>query len=479
MQAPEAFKESERRIVTVMFVDISGFTAMSENLDPESITILMNDCFAMMEETIEKHGGTIDKFMGDCVMVVFGLPTAQEQSAINAVNTAIEIKNKIEQFSHAHQLEIPLDIHAGINTGIVVAGAVGGAKRRDFTVMGDTVNIAARLEDASASGQILVGPATYQSAHYRFRFKKLSPITLKGKSNPLPVYELLSEKIKIHRPLPNSNRAITSPLVGREGEITQLAFLFSNAIAGKGQVIHIIGESGIGKSRLIADFRTHPVMNQFICLSGRGLSVGKNLSYHPFIDLLKQWAAISEDALEKDAIRQLERSIRASLGDEADDVLPFVATLMGLSPPAVYRDRLEGIHGAALERLIVKSVRQLISRISEQCPLLILMEDLHWADETSIDLLISLFPLVEFLPVIFLNLLRPRYQETGERITAFLRDRYKAHYTEIMLQPLTTEHFLFFCLYSNDSLPMIKSASPSRKGDRLSIEIKFPKILKE
>ncbi|MFZ5571657.1 MAG: adenylate/guanylate cyclase domain-containing protein [Thermodesulfobacteriota bacterium] len=439
MQGNGAFKESERRIVTVMFVDIAGFTSMAESLDPESITVLMNDCFAIMEETIEKNGGAIDKFMGDCVMAVFGLPAVQELSAINAVNAVIEIRNRIEKFSADNHLEPPLSIHAGINTGIVVAGAVGGIKRRDFTVMGDTVNVAARLEDASASGQILVGPATFQSAGLRFRFKQLSPIPLKGKGEPLPVYELLSDKTRIHRSLPGTNRAIVSPLVGREGEMTLLASLLANAVSGKGRIIHIMGESGIGKSRLVAEIRKLEPINQFVCLEGRALSVGKNLSYHPFIDLFKQWAGIPEDVPESTAIRQLESAFRAAgLGDETEEVLPFVATLMGLNLPEAYRLHLEGIQEPALERLICKSVRQLIARISEKRPLLILMEDLHWADETSIDLLLSLFSVVEFLPVVFLNLFRPRYRLTGERVAAFSRDHLASHLTEILLPPLTT-----------------------------------------
>ena len=161
--------ESERRIATVMFADISGFTAISEKMDPEQVTRAMNDCFSMMEECIEQHGGTIDKFIGDCVMVLFGVPKALEDAPQKAVNTAIELRNCLFRFNREKHLSIPLDIHIGINTGPVVAGMVGGFRKQEFTVMGDTVNLASLLEEASVVGQILVGPATYKATRTGFK----------------------------------------------------------------------------------------------------------------------------------------------------------------------------------------------------------------------------------------------------------------------------------------------------------------------
>src|SRR5208283_292420 len=148
---------------TVMFADISGFTAMSEMMDPEEVTSLINDCFFMMEACIERHGGTIDKFIGDSVMVVFGVPKALEDAPQKAVNTAIELRNGLHSFNMRKNLATPLNIHIGINTGPVVSGMIGGDRKQDFTVMGDAVNLASRLEAASQTGQILVGPATYKA----------------------------------------------------------------------------------------------------------------------------------------------------------------------------------------------------------------------------------------------------------------------------------------------------------------------------
>ncbi|HVN72280.1 MAG TPA: adenylate/guanylate cyclase domain-containing protein, partial [Desulfomonilia bacterium] len=173
--------ESERRIATVMFADISGFTAMSEKMDPEQVTCVMNDCFCMMGDCIEKHGGTIDKFIGDCVMVLFGVPKALEDAPQKAVNAAIEIRNRLYKFNKDKDLSIPLNIHIGINTGPVVSGMVGSDQKQEFTVMGDTVNLASRIEGASQVGQILVGPATYKATKTGFKYKTLPHIALKGK----------------------------------------------------------------------------------------------------------------------------------------------------------------------------------------------------------------------------------------------------------------------------------------------------------
>ena len=214
--------ESERRIATVMFADISGFTAMSEKMDPEQVTCTMNDCFFMMEECIEKHGGTIDKFIGDCVMVLFGIPKALEDAPQKAVNTAIELRNRLHKFNGDKNLSIPLDIHIGINTGPVVAGMVGGEKRQDYTVMGDAVNLASRLEGASQVGQILVGPATYKATKHGFKYKTLQPISLKGKADPVPVYELLSVRETLSRVQPGADRMISSVMVGRDRELNKL-----------------------------------------------------------------------------------------------------------------------------------------------------------------------------------------------------------------------------------------------------------------
>lgn len=206
-------KESERRQVTIVFADISGFTSMSEKMDPEEVTSVMNDCFAILGKAITDHGGTIDKFMGDCVMSVFGAPVAIEDAPKRAINAAIEMRSKLHQFSKRESLSISLGIHFGINSGEVISGAIGSAGKKEFTVMGDAVNLASRLEELSEEGQILVGQSTYQETRDYFAFKQLDPVSLKGKEKPVPIYELLSRRTVKDRARVSTERMIFSEMV--------------------------------------------------------------------------------------------------------------------------------------------------------------------------------------------------------------------------------------------------------------------------
>ena len=183
----------ERKLVTIVFTDVSGFTALSEKLDPEKVRDLINACFDWLVPVVQKHDGTIDKFIGDEIMALFGAPIAHEDDAERALRAALEMMDAIAAFNHANGTE--LGLHAGINTGLVVAGQIGGHDRRDYSVMGDAVNLAARLEDASSVGEIFVGPATYRLTQRIFEFEPVAALKLKGKKSPVEVHRLLGAKV--------------------------------------------------------------------------------------------------------------------------------------------------------------------------------------------------------------------------------------------------------------------------------------------
>jgi len=432
--------ESERRIATVMFADISGFTAMSEKIDHEQVTGVMNECFCRMEECVNAYGGTIDKFIGDCVMVLFGLPKALEASPQKAVNTAIEIRNSLAKFNKEKQLVIPLSVHIGINTGPVLAGMVGGIEKQEYTVMGDAVNLAARLEDASKTGQILVGPDTYHATKDVFDYKILAPISFKGKAEPVPVYEVLSIKEQILRGQRDAGHNISSVMVGRDDQMLALEFHVMKALTGQGSIISIIGEPGIGKSRLMAELKNRDVMQRVTILEGRAISIGRALSFHLVIDLLKNWAGITEDHDNLESLNRLEPAVRAIHPEAADEIVPFVATLMGIRLIGRHAERVRGIEGEALEKLILKNVRDLLIKGSQRRPLVIILEDLHWADTSSIELIESLFNLAEKQLVVFLNVFRPDYTETSERVRSHAMENHSTCYHEVYLDPLDEKH---------------------------------------
>ena len=430
-------QESERRQATIMFADLSGFTAMSEKMDPEDVTSLMNECFGMMAAVIERHGGHIDKYMGDCVMALFGVPTAIEEAPHKAINTAIDLRNSLYRFNQEKQLEKPLDIHIGINSGVVIAGQLGGGQKREFTVIGDVVNLASRLEDASEMGQIYVGETTYNLTRDDFEFKALSPISLKGKEQRVPVYELLSVKEQVHHRRLGESRMISSKMVGRDEELDKLRLHLLRVINGEGSIVNIIGEAGIGKSRLLAEFEQSEDLQKVHYLKGRGLSIGTHLSFHPLIEILKDWAKIEEEESDTAAREKLERAVRHTAPDEADEIFPFIATLMGMKLTGKHAERVKGIEGEALEKLILKNFRDLLTRLAIQKPLAIVIEDLHWIDISSLELLLSFFRLLTDNRILFINVFRPDYEETGNRLWQTVHEEYGDYTIDIPLQALS------------------------------------------
>jgi class 3 adenylate cyclase len=430
-------QESERRQATVLFADISGFTAMSEKLDPEELTVAINRCFATLAEAVSAHGGHVDKYIGDCVMALFGVPQALEKAPTHAINAAIEMKNRLAALNAEAGLPAALDLHIGINTGLVIAGQVGGNVKQEFTVMGDTVNLASRLKDAAPTGSIWVGPDTYRYTREEFDYHQLEPLTLKGKAKPVDAYELRSVRERLHKPKPKTAEH-AAELVGRDAELGLVRACLSAVARGEGGIVNVIGEAGLGKSRLLAEACASDEAAAVTVLEGRSLSMGEGLSFHPFIDLFRHWAGIEKDDADSDAVAKLEAAVSAACGDDADDVFPFVATLMSLRPGGAHAERLDGVTGDALEKLIAKSVRALLQRLAEKRPLMLVFEDLHWADASSIQLLEALLRLVPANRILFLHAFRPDHVGS-DRILALSRGEHGGAQTEIGLQPLSEQ----------------------------------------
>lgn len=218
--------------------------------------------------------------------------------------------------------------------------------------------------------------------------------------------------------------------------LNRLELQVMKAINGEGSVVNIIGEAGIGKSRLMAELRRREVIQKVNLLEGRAISIGRNLSFHPLIDLLKQWAGISEEDSEAVAFEKLDRTIREIHPEEAGEILPFVATLMGMRLTGRGAEWVRGIEGEALEKLILKNIRELIIKGSERTPLVIVMEDLHWADTSSLLLLQSLYRLAEKYRVLFINLFRPGYWQGEDQSMEKIGELLPHNYVELNIQPL-------------------------------------------
>ncbi|MEM7345950.1 MAG: adenylate/guanylate cyclase domain-containing protein [Chloroflexota bacterium] len=429
----------ERRVVTVLFADISGFTAMSENMDPEQLRSLMNDCFDRLVPIVEKYEGTVDKFIGDEIMALFGAPTAHEDDPARALRVALEFMDTLAQFNAEYGTD--LGMHAGINTGLVVAGGIGSQGRQQYSVMGDTVNLASRLESASERGEIFVGPDTHRATAPLFEFETLSPIQVKGKADPVQVYKLLGSKRE-----PDQVRGLVgleSPMVGRDPELKALLKLSSALQSGQGSVATIIGEAGLGKSRLSKEWRASArskIENNtsVTWIEGRCLSYGQGLAYHLVTDMLYTLIGVPPASDEAQTRIALWDFIEAHFGADTLEVYPYLGHMLSLQIEGEARDRIQRLDPQSLQNYYFSSLRQLFQKVATQNPVGFIFEDTHWADPSSTDLIIKLMPLTNEIPLLFCFVTRPDYDAPGWKLVTTARDTFSHSLTELNLQTLST-----------------------------------------
>jgi len=432
-----ARRQSERRQATMVFAEVLGFEELATQIDTAQVAHLLNELFAMFGQAVVDQGGYVDKFMGDGVMALFGIPNAIEYAPRHAINAAIEIRHRFDRFVQEHRLPVHLGIHLGVNSGLVIAGTIGGRVKRSFTAMGDAVNLAARLKEAARPGRIYVGPETHRATRSDFEFRELEPLRLKGKSQPVPAYEVLTQETRAHAtPAGYADRRVFSDLVGRAGEMAQIEAAIQRVLAGEGGILSLIGEPGMGKTRLMAEVHKATAALPLRCLQGRSLAIGHNLSFHPFTDLFRQWADIRESDDDAIALEKLEHAVADLMADQSGEVTPFIATLMGVQVTGVHAARIEGIEGEALEKLILKSLREWLHALARRQPLILIFEDLHWADLSSVSLIESLLPLAADSRVLFLLVMRPEFHETSAHIAARSRAEHGDRYSEITLSGL-------------------------------------------
>jgi len=447
----------ERKQVTVMFADISGFTAMSEKMDPEEVRSLINACFERLGTVIDRYGGHIDKFIGDEIMALFGAPIAHENDPERTLRAALDMMEILEQFNreHAGQIPQPLALHFGINTGLVIAGGIGTSQRQDYSVMGDTVNLAARLEDLSEAGEILVGEGTYRLTAPLFEFEALKPVKLKGKEQPVRVFRLVKA-----RAVPGGQirgiEGLSSPLVGRVSELARLNTIFDGVCQGEGGLISVTGEAGVGKSRLIAELCvTCQIEGEAEWYEGRALSYAENASYLVTRDVLRHMLGIDMETPSAQAEMALRTELKELLPQQAAEIYPYLAHLLEIHLDEEATRRIKYLDGEALQRQILQSVQDFILAKTSKIPLVLVWEDLHWADPSSVGLLEALLPLTQQCALLLILVYRPM---PDSKIWAFhqnVNHRLGQAHNVMQLTPLTPEESrqLLDNLLGPDALP--------------------------
>ena len=422
--------EGERKNVTVLFADISGFTALSEKLDPEEVIELINRCFKVLIDVIYKYEGTIDKFIGDCIMALFGAPITHEDDPERAVRTSLEIMGALDRFNEEHGTK--LSIHIGINSGTVIAGGVGSDLRMDYTVMGDTVNLADRLME-EAKDEILVSESVYKKTNYLFEMRGLESVKVKGKTKRIKPYRVIGIK-----GIPKHKRGISelySPLVGREKEFEKIKSALNKVLQGNGVVLTLIGEAGLGKSRTIEEMRKE-CGEKTVWLSGRSFSYGRTIPFWVILEQIRTYLGVGEFTPEFEVIKRLKRETKRLFGDRTDEYLPYLSLFLSIKVPKNLEKKVKYLDCESLRLQEFVSVKAFFKEIAQNRPLILYFEDIHWIDPESIELLKFLLDGLSDSAVLFLFETRPE-KETGlYNIKSYIQKIYKNRYIEIRLKPL-------------------------------------------
>jgi class 3 adenylate cyclase len=367
---PREEPPGERRQVAVLFADLAGYTALAHEMDAEELYNLLDSFFAVADRLIEEHGGSVDKHIGDCVMGVFGAPVAHGNDAERAARAALAIRDAMPALS-AHTAR-PVAVHVGVASGQVVASGTGGPGHRTYTVTGASVNLASRLTDLAAPGEVLVSDAVRQALAERLECDEVGALEVKGIAEPVRAWRLHG----LHAPTRLASRA----LVGREGELRQLnAALAACHGSGRGQALYVRGEAGIGKTRLVEELVRLAVERGFACHIGLVLDFGVGTGRDAIQLLVRSMLGVGTGADAAAAVEAAMRALDAGLVPEEDAV--FLHDLLDLPQPKELRALYDAMDNAARNRGKRRTVARLVQRASQERPLLLVVEDLHWADE--------------------------------------------------------------------------------------------------
>jgi len=435
--------EGERKQVTIIFADISGFTALNDAANSpaevEQVVRLINLCLQELSEAIYEFDGYIDKYIGDAIMAVFGAPRAHEDDPERALRTALSMRERLEAFNQNPPMPLPepLGIHMGINTGTVIAGMVGTDRKRSYTVMGDAVNVASRLEGVSERGEFLVSESTYNLTRHLFKFEEREPVTVKGKREPLKIFEL--KDVGGGRPKPPE-----APIIGREYELEALIGQYNKVLTHDGSVVVVTGDTGLGKSRLISEFRkqTEDVSEQEVAplwLFGRGLSYRQSFKNRLFVDILYSYLELPEnpdDTLVKMRIEDMGEKL---FGERKDDVVPYLATLLGISLDEEVASNLPLNDPQVLQQRTFLAMGQWLEALVAKQPVVMIFEDLHWADPSSVDIIQFLSTLTVYNPILMVCVTRPERESTFWNAKGQIAQDLGNNFTELTLWPLTDE----------------------------------------
>ncbi len=440
---PVSLTEGERRQATIVFSDLSGYTSMNEQLDPEEVEAIMSRIKKEAVKIVERHEGIVNQFVGDEVLALFGIPTAHEDDPIRAVRAAMEIHELVRKISPEVEARIgtKLRMHTGISTGLVVTH-IRDIRDGSYGITGDTVNIGARLATRAEANEILVGPETHSLVAPYFKTNALESITVRGKTKPLIPYRVIGESAVQTRFEAARIQGLTA-FTGREHELTTLYSCLEKTLAGKGQFVTVLGEAGLGKSRLTYEFRHSLNRSAITVVQGRCQSYGKSIPYFPHINALRRGFNLRDEDTPVELHEKVVFNVLA-IDPSLEKYLPVFLHLLSI-PSEVY-PLPQHLQGQELTTTIQEALAAIFILNSQKQPMVLVFEDWHWVDEASDSALKHIISLIASRPLMVLVVYRPEYSANWGNWS---------HHTPIILNAL--DHLncenIIKSIWSTDQIP--------------------------
>jgi class 3 adenylate cyclase len=423
--------EDELRPVTALFADIVGSTSLGERLKPAEVKALIGDCVTRMTRAVEEFGGTVGAYMGDGIAAFYGVPSAHEDDPERAARAALRILEEVARY--AREVESAWGIsdfnaRVGINTGEVAVGLVGSADPQAIS-LGDTNNVAARLQGVADPGTIAVGQATARAIVHRFVLEPLGEVTVKGRVQPVEAWRLVGTQTV-------EEAGPQTPLVGREPEVEQLQRVIDELTAGRGQIGFLLGDGGIGKTRLLGELRTL-ADDRVTWMEGRCYSYGTRLLYGPFIQMLRGWLGVEDGEAELSVRTKLRAKLGLLPASQLRDVLPYLSRLLSVQLDSETDEHLRLLSPEELGTEIRRAYTTWIASLASQGPLVVALEDLHWADPPSCRLAEELLELVDLAPLLVVATSRVDPGSEGWQLRVRALTHHVHRSLELPLMPLS------------------------------------------
>jgi class 3 adenylate cyclase/tetratricopeptide (TPR) repeat protein len=419
--------QGERKQVTVLFADVKGSMELLADRDPEEARKLLDPVLELMMGAVHQYEGTVNQVMGDGIMALFGAPVAHEAHAVRASYAALRMQESVKRYAEEAQRTagVPIQIRVGLNSGEVVVRSIGSDLHMDYTAVGQTTHLAARMEQMAMAGSILMSTETLRRAEGYVEVKPLGPVAVKGLTEPVEVYELIGAGVAKTRLQVSVARGL-SRFVGRDAEMETLRRAVERAGSGHGQVVGVVGEPGVGKSRLFWEFTHSHRTHGWLVLDSGSVSYGRATPYLPVIDLLKGYFKVQD----RDGHREVREKVIGKLLTLDRSLEPTVPAFLALLDVPEPDPEWKALEPAQRRQRTLEAVKRLLLRENQVQPLLLIFEDLHWIDGETQGLLDSLIESLPGAPVLLLVNYRPEYQHAWGG---------KSYYNQLRLNALAAE----------------------------------------